>query len=497
MHQTATGQSAPKPQGRVLSTLNEDGSRRWLRPRVSKGRFLTARRIVAYALIAIFTLIPYLDMNGKPLVLLDIVNREFTFFGATFLPTDTLLLALFVVSVFVTVFFITALFGRVWCGWACPQTVYMEFLFRPIERLFEGSPGKKQRIKGSKGVRKAAKYAVYLLASMFLAHIFLAYFVGVDQLFHWVQGSPFNHPVAFTVMAAVTGLMMFDFGFFREQVCIVACPYGRFQSVMLDRDSLIVTYDEKRGEPRGRLKRKKKVQPATGDVSLKVVPEEPEQGDCIDCTMCVTTCPTGIDIREGLQMECIGCAQCIDACDAVMDKIGKPRGLIRYSSQAAVEGEKPKILRPRIIIYPLILCALITAFVITLAGKQPADITILRGFGRPFMTLEDGRIANQVRIKIVNRTDDPETYTIAASGIEGVELVPAEDVEVSVDSGDMITRALQVVVPPAAFERGKADVDITVSAGEDFSETTQWRLLGPGRIVRPNKPDGDKKDSDS
>lgn len=496
MNAATNTHQAPRPEGRVLSTMNEDGSRRWLRPRLSRGRFLTARRIVAYALIAIFTLIPYISVNGKPLVLLDILEREFTFFGATFLPTDTLLLALFILSVFVAIFLVTALFGRVWCGWACPQTVYMEFLYRPIERLFEGEPGKKRRIRGATGVRKIAKHAVYLLISMFLAHTFLAYFVGVDRLFDWVQGSPLQHPTAFVVMAVVTGLMMFDFGFFREQVCIVACPYGRFQSVMLDRDSLIVSYDPIRGEPRGKLKRKKTVQRGTGDVRLKVIPEEPEQGDCIDCTMCVTTCPTGIDIREGLQMECINCAQCIDACDAVMDKIGKPRGLIRYSSQAAIEGENPKILRPRVIIYPLILLVLVTAFVITLAGKQPADVTVLRGLGAPFMALDDGRIANQVRIKIVNRTGERVEYTLSAAGLEGVALAPAEDTALTLEPGEAQTRALQVVSPPEAFARGAAFVDLTVEGDDGFTETIEWRLLGPGRTARPAEPppnDDDKE----
>ncbi|MEC9374589.1 MAG: cytochrome c oxidase accessory protein CcoG [Planctomycetota bacterium] len=480
--QHAPGANAPQPKDRVLSTLNQDGTRRWLRPRLSLGRFLLRRRIVAWALIAVFTLIPYLRMNGKPIILLDIVHREFTFFGATFLPTDTLLLALFIVSVFVTIFLITALFGRVWCGWACPQTVYMEFLFRPIERFFEGGPGHKAKMKGPLGLRKALKFATYLLASMFLAHTFLAYFVGVEQLYRWVQGSPFNHPIAFLVMAGVTGAMLFDFGFFREQLCIVACPYGRFQSVMLDRNSLIISYDPARGEPRGKLRRSPK---RGADVSLKVVTEEPKQGDCIDCHMCVTTCPTGIDIREGLQMECIGCAQCIDACDAVMDKIGRPRGLIRYSSQSAIEGEKPRILRPRVIFYPLILTILLTVFAITLAGRQPTDITILRGLGAPFATLETGEIANLVRVKVVNRTLEPSDFTIRAEGVEGAHLIPAEDAAFTLAAGETITRSLQVVVPPNAFERGAAMIDLRITSDDGFEEIRRWRLLGPGRMTRP------------
>jgi hypothetical protein len=228
-----------RPEGRVLSTLNPDGSRRWLEPKLSNGRFLQRRRIVAWILIIVFAAIPWIRINDKPVILLDVMTRKFVFFGTTFRPTDTLLLALLLLSIFVGIFLLTALFGRVWCGWACPQTVYMEFLYRPVERLFLGKAYGNRKASVAPW-RRVAMYAVFLLASAHLANTFLAYFVGTDRLVEWTLRSPTEHPTAFAIFVVTTGLMMFDFCFFREQMCTLVCPYGRFQSVLLDKGSLIV-----------------------------------------------------------------------------------------------------------------------------------------------------------------------------------------------------------------------------------------------------------------
>lgn len=493
----------------VLSTLNEDGTRRWICPRPSPGRFLRARRIVAWVLILIFTVIPYIRVGGRPLMLLDVAARRFTIFGATFLPTDSLLLALLLVGITVTVFLVTALFGRVWCGWACPQTVYMEFVFRPIERLFKGTPGRRRAGgTGASGAGTVLKYAVYLLVSLYLAHTFLAYFVGVERLAQWVRRSPLEHPSSFLIMVVVTGLMMFDFSYFREQTCIVACPYGRFQSVMLDRQSLIITYDRRRGEPRGkvRARRPDRAAPAERVVALPVRPapvrdgpraeapgaagadwETRPTGDCVVCGLCVATCPTGIDIRNGLQMECIGCAQCIDACDAVMTKLGRPRGLIRYSSQAAVEGERPRLLRARVVVYPAILAVIASIFTGVLVTRAPADVTVLRGLGAPFSTMPDGRIGNAVRLKIVNRTDRAASYRFDAAAAEGparVDVVAEED-PVAVEGGQSRTVPAMIVTDGSAFVRGTLDVQVRVTDGAAFTRTLRYRLLGPGSAAHP------------
>ena len=457
--------TAPAAAGRVLPTLNEDGSRRWIRPRPSPGKFWQRRRVVAYVLMFVFFIIPYVRMNGKPLVLLDLPRRQFTLFGTTFLPTDTLLLMFLLASILIGIFLMTALAGRVWCGWSCPQTVYMEFLFRPIERVFEGGRSgslqlDREGMRGQFHVRRLAKYAVYLLLSLFLAHTFLAYFVGIDRLVQWVQRSPFDHPTSFFVMALTTAAIMLDFTWFREQTCLVACPYGRWQSALLDRQSLIVAYDRTRGEPRGKGK------------------DRAALGDCVDCGACVITCPTGIDIRDGLQMECIHCTQCADACDAIMARVGKPPGLIRYSSQAALAGEKVRRLRPRVVLYPAAFAIMFGGFLYTLGTKAPADITVLRGLGEPYVIEPDGRVANQLRVKVTNRTGAPQTYAIRVDGVDPGSVV-APDNPMTVGPGATDAMAMFVMLPRAAFHDGHRDVTVRVTDGAGFTGTVPYRLVGP------------------
>ena len=444
---------------RVLSTLNKDGSRRWLRPRVAVGRFLTARRGVAYLLMFLFSALPYLRVGGRPTVLLDLANREFIFFGRTLLATDTVLLALLLLSIFIGIFLLTALAGRAWCGWACPQTVYMEFLYRPIERLFEGRRYTTNGVAGIHPARLVGKYFTFLMVSMFLAHTFLAYFVGVETLMVWVQSSPLEHPTAFLIMAAVTILMMLDFVVQREQMCILMCPYGRLQSVLLDRDSLIVSYDPRRGEPRGKRSRK-----STQD-----------HGDCIDCNNCVTTCPTGIDIRDGLQMECVNCTQCIDACDTIMDRVGKPRGLIRYSSQKAIEGERGKWVRPRIVIYPLILLITVSLFVVNLANKPEFDVTFLRTLNMTYK-LRGSDVDNIVELKIQNRTREPRTYNVSTSGDANL-FSPDLPLTLAAEENGEIT--LHVTLPRSRFEGGRAEIELEVADTLGEKHSFNARVLGP------------------
>ncbi len=450
---------------RVLSTLNKDGSRRWLRPRLSKGPFYHQRFWVAWALILLFTLVPILRMNGKPLMLFDLAAREFTLFGSTFHATDTLLLMLLMVGILLSVFLVTALLGRVWCGWACPQTVYMEYLFRPIERLIEGDHLSQHEMdqSGAMGGRRLLKQAIFIIVSAFLANTFLAYWVGWDTLLTWITGSPLEHWGGFLVMAITTVLMFADFAWFREQTCIVACPYGRFQSVLLDKHSLIVAYDARRGEPRAKLR--KEDTPRAG-------------GACVDCNHCVVVCPTGIDIREGLQMECIHCTQCIDACDSIMERIGQPKGLIRYGSQHEMASGERRFLRPRVLLYPLAILLIFGLLVYNLARREDSVVTILRGLGTPYSEMAGGEVGNTIRIKVDNQRGVDRAYWIRlVEPAQGRTIIPSNPLPVPAKS--MATGTVVVIVPAVLFAQPGAAAVFEVSDSLGFTTRVRTALLGP------------------
>ncbi|MEM1022925.1 MAG: cytochrome c oxidase accessory protein CcoG [Myxococcota bacterium] len=459
----------PLNPGQVLSTLREDGSRIWMRPKLSKGRFLRRRQIFGYGLILLFLGLPFVRIGEHPAILLDVAARRFYLFGYTFHPTDSPLLMLLLLSIFLGIFWLTALVGRAWCGWGCPQTVYMELVFRPIERLIEGPVGAQRRIDAMSrpSRRRWGKYAVFGVIAFILGNQFLSYFVGWERLALWMTSSPAQNPGGFSVMAATTALVFFDFAFFREQMCTVVCPYARLQSALLDRHSMIVGYDEVRGESRKRLKAR-----MPGDGS----------GDCIDCKACVTTCPVGIDIRSGLQLECINCTQCIDACDKVMDKIGKPRGLIRLSSQQTLQtGKASKIARPRIFVYPVLITILLGLMVAFFGSKGTADVTVLRQLNAPFVVLETGEVRNQLRVKLVNRLDTSRRFDLRVLNLPAAAVL-APQFPLPVGANDSATSPIFLTVPAERFDaRGRFDAKISISDGAAFEETVSYVLLGPGK----------------
>lgn len=457
----------PLPHDRVLSTMNDDGTRFWIHPKLAKGRFLRGRQIVGYALIAMFVALPFIRIGGRPALLLDLVSRELSVFGLVFKPSDGFVLMLLGLTVVLTVFLVTAMFGRVWCGWGCPQTVYLEHVFRPIERWLEGSPAQQKKLDATPGLkpRRVLKWAIYLVIAFLLSNVFLAYFVGTDRLETWVLHSPADHIGGFSLVVGVAALMMFDFTYFREQTCIVACPYGRLQTVLLDKQSLIVGYDAKRGEPRSQPKKK-----------LPVLNET--RGDCVDCGACVAVCPTGIDIRDGLQMECIGCAQCIDACDTVMDKLQKPRHLIGYTSQDILAGKPKKLLRVRTIAYPALLVIVAGLLVWGVGSRESTKVWVDRIHGQAFVELPDGQVSSQVRLKLENESDDVRHYTVSLYKATDTKL-RAGALVFEVKGRKSTEIPLFVDAPRSTFVGGKRSVTLRVSDDRGFARLLDVTLLGP------------------
>jgi len=446
---------------RVLPTLNADGTRNRIRPRLYPGPLHARRRAVGWALIGLFVGLPCVPINGKPAVLLDVVHREFSLFGHTFLATDGALLMLLMLTIFASVFWVTALVGRAWCGWGCPQTVYMEFLFRPIERWFEGKREAQLKLdQNGPNARRVAKNLVFLALSLVLANVFLSYFVGVQTLRSWITESPSKNMSGFLVMAVTTALIFFDFGYFREQMCTVICPYARLQAVLLDRSSLVIGYDAKRGEPRSKGK------------------PRPGHGDCIDCQACVVACPTGIDIRQGLQLECIACAQCVDACNSIMARIHKPSGLIRYDSQDALEsGSARRLVRPRVVVYSLLLLTLLVVLSGAVLRKPSPEVTLLRGIGAPFS--ESGaQVVNQIRVKVQNRTGRPQSYRVALSDLTCAQLIAPEN-PLLVAAGEQRTTSVFVLAPRSAFSRARRAMHLRITDDNGYRADFPYELLGP------------------
>jgi cytochrome c oxidase accessory protein FixG len=444
---------------RVLPTLNADGTRRWIRPRQFEGRFLRARRVVGWSLIALFASLPFWRIGGHPAVLLDIPAREFHLFGATLRATDGVLLMLLLLSIVVGIFAVTAWLGRAWCGWACPQTVYMELLFRPLERWLEGGRADQLKIdREGPNVRRFVRYVVFALLAVAIANLFLAYFVGTARLALWMTGSPFEHPAGFATVALTTGLVFADFVYFREQMCTVVCPYARLQSVLLDPRSLVIGYDRRRGEPRGRGR---------------------GRGDCIDCGACVAACPTGIDIRDGLQLECVACAQCVDACDSVMAKFQRPLGLIRYDQGHALHGTRTSLrpLRPRLAIYGLVLAALLGGLGYFGHATSAPEITLLRGAGVPFH-VDGEQVENQLRVKIQNRSGTDATYRLELRDPPEATLV-TPDSRLHVRAGSHGEASVRVLLPVSALNAGSRTVTLGVTDGNGFDSELPYRVLGP------------------
>lgn len=389
-------------------SIGAGGKKLRLYPEWLRGRYLTARTAVHTVLVILLLIAPWIDVNGHPAIQIDIVGRRIYFWGLTLFATDGSYLLFLFGFVLFGVFLFTALFGRAWCGWACPQTVFLETIIRPIERLIEGSAHQQRRLDqapwtASKVARKGLKAVAFLIVAGAIGTTFTAYFLGRQGVLE-AQADPFAHPAGTITFLFITAITFFDFIWFREQTCLVVCPYGRFQSVLLDANSLTVAYDTRRGEPRGKK-------------------GAPGAGDCVDCRKCVNVCPTGIDIRRGVQMECVQCMACMDACDSIMDRLGRERGLIRLSSENAIEGKKTRLFRPRVLLYALGLAGVLVVLGTTLSRREPVELAISRQIGEPYVVLPDGRIQNPLRLRIANKSNEDRRFTIVPVDPPGLELV--------------------------------------------------------------------------
>lgn len=449
------------------SSLHADGRRNWVHPADVKGRFVRARYVVFALLIGIWAALPWIQIGGHPALYLDVARRRFYLFGGTFNAQDFWLVFFLLTGLALLLLVVTTVLGRVWCGWACPQTVFLEGVYRRIERLVEGPRNKRiarnaAPLTFDKLWRKVVKHALFVLASLVVSHIFLSFFVSMPSLLEMVRSSPAEHPTAFAWMVAMSAIFYGNFAWFREQLCLIVCPYGRLQSVMTDKDTLVVGYDAKRGEPRGKA-------------------SDPNAGDCVDCKRCVVVCPTGIDIRNGLQLDCIGCTACIDACDEVMDKLGRPRGLVRYDSQAALEGGTRRILRPRLALYGAVIAAWGLAAFFALRTHDPFEASLVRLRGAPYHVV-DGTVRNLFSVHVVNKGGEPATFTIEGEAEDDVAVrIGQPEIELgSLEDGAV---AVYVDAPADGFRTGRvARIRVRREGDpEDAARVLEAPILGPRR----------------
>lgn len=443
-----------------LYTIDKKGHRLWVYEHVVSGFFRHRRRMIAFLLLAVYLGLPWIQWQGEQLVRLDLPARTFTFFGQHFYASDTEFLVVLLGAAAFGLFFVTAIFGRVWCGWACPETVFLEFVFRPLEALIEGPAATRRRADSRPWNRllffkKALKWGLFALISWILASTALAYFVGSESMTKIIQGSPWEHPNLFIITLVWMAGLLFQFGWFREQFCTVLCPYARFQSVLMDSKSLIVGYDRARGEPRGKN----------------------AEGHCIDCGLCVRVCPTGIDIRNGLQLECIQCTACADACDSVMAKLERPLKLIGYTTQEKLEGKQHRFVRPRIVIYTLILLVYGTVFSWLLFTKPIAEVRLLRKFAgqSPYSISANGDILNHLEAHITNKSNLRQSFQIMPSDRSDVVII-SPVVSLEVEPGKLASLPFFISFKPSLTDR---TITVKVRAGEDFSVVQQLSLIAP------------------
>ncbi|MEO5343603.1 MAG: cytochrome c oxidase accessory protein CcoG [Gammaproteobacteria bacterium SHHR-1] len=439
-------------------------------PREVHGLFALWRNVAMVALLGFFYGMPYVQWNGQQAILFDLPERKFHLFGLTLWPQDFFYLAMLLIISALALFFFTAIAGRLWCGYACPQTVWTE-IFLWIERKIEGS--RQQQLKLDKApmdaeklLRRGTKQLVWLLFSLWTGFTFVGWFTPITEL--WQSSLNLTLGPWETFWILFYGLATYgNAGWLREQVCIYMCPYARFQSAMFDKDTLLIAYDEQRGEPRGARKKSAK-------------PEELDLGSCVDCKLCVQVCPTGIDIRDGLQYQCIGCAACIDICDEVMEKMGYPKGLVRYTTEHELSGGKTDLFRPRVLVYGSLLLLITLALFYSLATRVPLQVDILRDRNTLYVENNQGLIENVYTLRVLNMQERDEVYELSISGIEGAELV-LDSKTLQVPAGDILDQPLRVKVDPVNLKSATSKLNFHIRSvkTEGLEVTQENRFLGP------------------
>ena len=459
-----------------IATVDERGKRIWMYPKKPSGYFHNKRVWVAIALLTIFFSGPFIRINGQPLLLLNLFERKFIIFGQPFWPQDFFLLALTLITFFVFVILFTVAFGRLWCGWACPQTLFMEMVFRKIEYWIEGDAPAQRRLNAApwtmeKILKKGAKQVIFILIAVLIAHVAMSYLIGTEQVKEIISQSPSAHLSGFIGLTAFTAIFYGVFAYFREQACIAVCPYGRLQGVLLTKESLVVAYDWLRGEPRGKIKK----HPVTSEVKT---------GDCIDCKLCIHVCPTGIDIRNGTQLECVNCTACIDACDEVMVKTGKPTGLIRYASFNGIKDGVQRIFTGRVIGYSVVLTALISLLSFFIFTRADIETTVLRAPGTLYTRTDDGKITNVYQIEFVNKTFRDIELDLRIELPVQADLQKVGDQSNLVPKEGMLKGMFIVKIPADEVRSIKMSIDLGVYDVSDPSakrkiETVRARFVGP------------------
>jgi cytochrome c oxidase accessory protein FixG len=454
-----------------IGTVDAHGKRVWVYAKKPKGAFHNRRIIVSIALLILFFTGPFLRWHDRPFLLFNIFERKFILFGHVFWPQDFFLLAVTAITFFVFIILFTVAFGRIWCGWACPQTLFMEMVFRKIEYLIEGDANKQRRLNNqpwdtSKILKKVSKHIIFLVISILIAHVAMAYLIGIDEVRMIISQSPTEQLSGFIGLVVFTGIFYGVFAWFREQACLVVCPYGRLQSVLLVKDSIVVAYDWLRGETRGKLKKDESTITA-------------KQGDCIDCKLCVHVCPTGIDIRNGTQLECVNCTACIDACDEVMTKIEKPKGLIRYSSHNAIKDGKQKLLTPRTIGYTVVLTTLMSLLSYFILTRADIETTMLKAPGTLYTKTDDGKITNLYMIEFLNKTFEDIPLTLKVESPAAALLMKIGDPNMVVPKEGILKGVVMIKLPEDQLTGMKTIIELGVYRNGEKVATAKAKFIGP------------------